>query len=91
MLVMWHGGSSAEIKCVDKQNGQPVECFYMPWGLSRGLPQLLTIKKWVINKKIRRVSEEFFGMIKVCVCVDWFVVGSGGRMMSLLWIAVTAQ
>ena len=27
----------------------------------------------------------------VCVCVDSFMVGSGGRMLSLLWLAVTSQ
>lgn len=42
---MWHGGYSAERNYIDKQYGQPVECFCLPWGLSRGLSQLLTIKK----------------------------------------------
>ena len=53
---MWHGGSSAERKCVDKQNGQPVECFCLPWGLSRDLSQFFTIKKWHVNKNLHRVS-----------------------------------
>jgi len=68
IIVMWHGGSSAERKYIDKQNGQPVECFCLPWGLSRRLSQLLTIKKWLVNNILHRISEEFFGMIKVCVC-----------------------
>jgi hypothetical protein len=43
VLVMWHSGSSAERKYIDKQYGQPVECFCLPWGLSRRLSQLITI------------------------------------------------
>lgn len=65
---MWHGGSSAERKYVDKQNGQPVECFCVPWGLSRGLSTPYHTKV-ALNKKLHGVSEEFFVMIKVCVCV----------------------
>ena len=27
----------------------------------------------------------------VCVCVYWFMVWSGGRVLSLLWLAVASQ
>ena len=78
---MWHGGSSAQRKCVDKQIGQPVECFCLPWGLSRGLLQLLTIKIGMLTKLYvgsPRNSLEWSRNMCVCVCVCGLVHGRVG-------------
>jgi hypothetical protein len=61
---MWHGSSSAKRKYIDKQYGQPVECFCLPWGLKQKAVTTPYPIKCHINKNLQRVSEEFFGMIK---------------------------